>query len=278
MVDGPMTRSIEVLFSPAEFSALAGRDLSRTTCVVLDILRATTSMMTALANGAEAIIPVGEIPEAVAIKQQHPDVLLAGERNGLRICADQTGGVEFDFGNSPREFLPEKVRGKTIVMTTTNGTRALRACAHAETVLIGSFLNLRAVVNLIRQELPPRLILVCAGTHNQAALEDTLAAGALCERLWPYYASGQVADSAEIARRIYPLMQADLLGAMKHSRNGQRLLNHSELRGDVYFCVQRETLSFVAGLQTDGTLRKLACEAPPLSGETTTTQYSRPSA
>ena len=260
-----MTRSIEVLFSPAESSALTHRDLGRTTCVVLDILRATTSMMTALANGAEAIIPAAEIPEALAIKEERPEVLLAGERNGLRIRADQTDGIDFDFGNSPREFLPEKVRGKTIVMTTTNGTRALRACAHAETV------------NWIRRELPPHLILVCSGTHSQAALEDTLAAGALCERLWPYYASGQVADSAEIARRIYPLLQADLLGAMKHSRNGQRLLNHPELRGDVHFCVQRETLSFVAGLQTDGTLRKLACETPPHSGDTTT-QYSRPAA
>src|SRR5439155_15999244 len=272
-----MTRSIEVLFSPPEFSALAERDLSRTACVVLDILRATTTMMTALANGAEAVIPVSEIPEALAIRDDRPDVLLAGERNGLRLRAEQTGGVDFDFGNSPREFLPEKVRGRTIVMTTTNGTRSLRACAHAETVLIGSFLNLRAVVNLIRQELPPRLILVCAGTHNQAALEDTLAAGALCERLWPYYASGHVADSAEIARRIYPLLQADLLGAMKHSRNGLRLLNHPELRGDVYFCVQRETLGFVAGLQTDGTVRKLVCEAPPPSGDTASI-YSRPSA
>jgi len=272
-----MMRSIEVLFSPAEFSALARRDLSRTACVVLDILRATTSMMTALANGAEAIIPVAEISEALALKQQRPEVLLAGEREGLRIGADQTGGIEFDFGNSPREFLPDKVRGKTIAMTTTNGTRALRACAHADIVLIGSFLNLRAIVHCIRRVLPPHLILVCGGTHDQAALEDTLAAGALCERLWPYYASGQAADSAEIARRIYPLLQADLLGAMKHSRNGQRLLNHAELRGDVYFSVQRETLSFVAGLQEDGTVRKLACEAPSPSADATTV-YSSPSA
>src|ERR1700704_4777335 len=140
-----MTKSIEVLFSPAELSTLADRDLSQTACVVLDILRATTTMMTALANGAEAIIPVSEISEALAIKQQRPEVLLAGERNGLRIRANQTGGIDFDLGNSPREFLPEKVRGKTIVMTTTNGTRALRACVHAEAVLVGSFLNLRAV-------------------------------------------------------------------------------------------------------------------------------------
>src|SRR5256885_15212667 len=85
-----MTRSIEVLFSPPEFSALAERDLSRTACVVLDILRATTSMMTALANGAEAIIPVLEISEALAMKQQQPEVLLAGERKGLRIRADRS--------------------------------------------------------------------------------------------------------------------------------------------------------------------------------------------
>src|SRR5881409_1415617 len=272
-----MNRSIEVLFSPAELSALTRRDLDRTACVVLDILRATTTMMTALANGAEAVIPVSEIPEALAIRDDRPDVLLAGERNGLRIRADQTGGIDFDFGNSPREFLPEKVRGKTIVMTTTNGTRALRACAHADTVLIGSFLNLRAIVNWIRRELPPHLILVCSGTHSQAALEDTLAAGALCERLWPYYASGQAADSAEIARRIYPLLQSDLVRAMKHSCNGQRLLNQPELRGDVPYCVQRETLSFVAGLVTDGTVRKLVCEAPPPAGDTTSA-YSRPSA
>src|SRR5437773_1590235 len=167
MVDGPMTRSIEVLFSPAEFSALAQRDLSRTACVVLDILRATTSMMTALGSGAEAVIPVVEIPEALAIREERPDVLLAGERNGLRIRADQTGGVDFDFGNSPREFLPEKVRGRTIVMTTTNGTRALRACAHADTVLIGSFLNLRAIVNWIRRELPPHPTLLVSVTHSQ---------------------------------------------------------------------------------------------------------------
>jgi len=269
-----MSRSIEVLFSPAEFSALAQRDLSRTACVVLDILRATTSMMAALANGAEAIIPVLEISEALAIKRARPDVLLAGEREGLRIRPDQTGGTDFDFGNSPREFLSDKVRGKTIVMTTTNGTRALRACAHAGTVLIGAFLNLRAIVNWIRREQPPHLILVCSGTRDQAALEDTLAAGALCERLWPYYASGQVADSAEIARRIYPLLQADLLGAMKHSRNGLRLLNHPELRTDVYYCVQRETLNFVAGLQQDGAVRKLASDVSVPSGDTAV--YSRP--
>ena len=213
-------------------------------------------MVTALANGAEAIIPVGEIAEAVEWKRKRPELLLAGERQGLRIRANQSGGVDFDFGNSPREFSADKVHGKTIVMTTTNGTRALRACAGAGTVLVSSFLNLRATYQFLLEQRPAHLILVCAGTFDEPALEDILAAGAICERVWSVYSNGHVADSAEIARRIYPLMQFDLVGALKHARNGRRLLGNPELRGDVLQCVQRETFSFLAEMRPDGSVRK----------------------
>src|SRR5581483_8625152 len=114
-----MPATLEVLFAPAEFAALADRDLDRTVCVVFDIFRATSTIVTALANGASAIIPVAEIPDALALRHQQPDVLLAGERDGLRIRADLTGGLDFDLGNSPREFTPERVQGKTIVLSTT---------------------------------------------------------------------------------------------------------------------------------------------------------------
>src|SRR6266436_142793 len=247
---------LEVLLSPAEFANLRNRDLGGTVCVVFDILRASTTMITALANGAEAIIPVAEISEALALKQLRPEVLLAGERQGLRIRKDLTGGTEFDLGNSPREYTAEKVQGKTIVMTTTNGTRALRACAGAKTVLIGSFLNLRANYNWLQEQRPANLILVCSGTYDEPALEDILAAGAICERIWPFYAGGHTSDSAEVARRLYPLLQFDLLGAMKHSRNGRRLLANPELRSDVWFCVQRETVPFAAELCADGAVRR----------------------
>jgi 2-phosphosulfolactate phosphatase len=247
---------LEAVFSPAEFAALRERDLSRTVCVVFDVLRATTSMVSALANGAEAIIPVGEISEALAIRQQRPQVLLAGEREGLRIRGNLTGGVDFDLGNSPREFTAEKVQGRTIVMTTTNGTRALRACAGARAVLVSCFLNLRATYLWLMEQRPANLVLVCSGTFEEAALEDVLAAGAVCERVWPLFGGGHISDSAEIARRIYPLMQYDLLGAMKHSRNGRRLLANPELRSDVWFSVQRETVSFVAEMCADGAVRK----------------------
>jgi len=229
---------------------------------VFDILRATTSMIMALANGAEAIIPVEQIGEALEIRRQRPNVLLAGERDGVRIRANLTGGIDFDLGNSPREFTAEKVHGKTIVMTTTNGTRALRACASAKTVLIGSFLNLRTTANWLRDRKPQNLLLVCSGTYEQAAFEDILAAGAVCERVWPNYAGGTVADSAEIARRVYPLMQSNLLDAMKQSRNGRRLMAMPALRDDVWFSVQRETVSFTAEMSKDGIIQKSGAVTP----------------
>ena len=133
--------AIEVMFTPADFRALRQRDLADATCVVLDVLRATSVMVTALANGAAAFIPVEEISTAIALKRERPEALLAGEREGLRIGSALSGGTEFDLGNSPREFTPTKVKGRTIISTTTNGTRALRACLGAGVVVIGSFLN-----------------------------------------------------------------------------------------------------------------------------------------
>src|SRR5476649_2263063 len=124
--------NLEVLFTPAEFDALASRDSRGTVCVVFDVLRATSTFATALHNGAKEIISVAEISEALEIKKARPEVLLGGERDGVKICAN---GIDFDLGNSPREYTPEKVRGKTIVSTTTNGTRALRACVGAKIIL-----------------------------------------------------------------------------------------------------------------------------------------------
>jgi 2-phosphosulfolactate phosphatase len=248
--------ALEVLFTPAEFAVLPQRDLSHTVCVVFDVLRATSSMVTALANGAEVIIPVPEVSEALAVRQRQPEVLLAGERDGVRILADRTGGIDFDLGNSPREFTSEKVRGKTIVTTTTNGTRALRACAHARAVFLGSFLNLRATAQCIGKQEPAHLLLVCSGTLNEAAYEDVLGAGALLDSLWANYSAGTVADSALFARRLFHLEQKDLLAAITQSRNGRRLLARSELRDDVPFCAQRDIFYFAAELGKDGCVRK----------------------
>jgi 2-phosphosulfolactate phosphatase len=248
-----MTRtSLEALFAPAEFAALERRDLRETTCVVFDVLRATSSMVTALANGAAAIIPVAEIREALEVHTRDPRVLLAGERDGLRIGGNLTGSIPFDLGNSPREFTRDKVEGRTIVMTTTNGTRALRACARAKTSLAASFLNLRATAEQLTKARD--IILVCSGTFEEAAYEDVLAAGAMCEMLQASHANGAVADSAHMARQLYQLEQANLLAGVSKSRNGRRLFSNPDLQGDIAFCVQRDLFSLVAELGGEGSV------------------------
>ncbi len=248
-------KTLDVLFTPADFAPLKGRKLDDTVCVVFDVFRATSSMITALANGASAIIPVGEISEALAIRQRKPEVLLAGERDGVRIRAALTGGIDFDLGNSPREFTRGKVAGKTIVMTTTNGTRALQSCAHAKVALIGSFLNLQATADYLRRANPTSLLLICSGTFDQAACEDALGAGALCELLGNDGGPAEVSDSALMARQLFQLARNDLLKAASGSRNGRRLLSKTDLRDDVPFCLQRDCFNFAAALQPDGNIR-----------------------
>jgi 2-phosphosulfolactate phosphatase len=248
-------KTLEVLFTPADFTGLESRNLDDTLCVVFDVFRATSSMITALANGAAAVIPVSDIPEALEVRQRDPKVLLAGERHGLRISAVQTGGVDFDLGNSPREFTRDKVAGRTIVSTTTNGTRALRACAHARTVLIGSFLNLTATANAVRKLNPDSLIIVCSGTFEQTALEDVLGAGALCHLLWKNFSEASVSDSGRMAHQLYQLGQTDILKAASESRNGQKLLSNPDLRDDVPFCMAQDTCNFAAALEKDGQVK-----------------------
>jgi 2-phosphosulfolactate phosphatase len=261
-----MPTTLEVLFAPAEFDLLGQRDLSQTVCVVFDILRATSTMVTALGNGAVAIAPAAEIAEALGIRQRQPAVLLAGERDGVRIEGRLTGGIGFDLGNSPREFTAARVGGRTVAMTTTNGTRALRACAPAAVVLVGSFLNLRATAGVIERQHPPHLLIVCSGTHDQMAYEDVLGAGALCDLLWPQYGDGVVADSAHIARRLFRLEQDDLLAAVAQSRNGRHLMSNPDLRADVPFCVQRDLFGLAAEMGQDGLVRIRGSETERRNG------------
>lgn len=250
----PMALHIEVILTPAEFPALAGRDLRATTCVVFDVLRATSAMLTALNHGAEEIIPVVEIAEALAVKAARPAVLLAGERHGLRITREQTGSVDFDFGNSPRDFPPEKVRGQSIAWTTTNGTRALRACAKAEVILLGALVNLGAVTELLATLRPRQLLLVCAGTFEDAAFEDQFAAGALVDRLHPLLAGNGLSDSAQLVWHAFRhVADDDALAAA--SLNARRLLAQPALAPDVALCLQRDSAPLNARMMKDGSVR-----------------------
>jgi len=249
-----MPANLEVLFAPAEFAALPAYDLSETVCVVFDILRATSTIVTALANGAAGVIPVAEIADAVALRRERPDVLLAGEREGLRIRAAMSGGIDFDFGNSPRECISppdalNSIRGRTIVLTTTNGSRALRACIGAKSVLAGSFLNLTATAEHLKRIGARNIMLVCSGTGRQAAYEDVLGAGALAALLEPLFSLEETSDSATIALRTYSQHRDNLVKAFNESRNGRRLLAIPELRDDIAWCATRDRYSIVVELR-----------------------------
>jgi 2-phosphosulfolactate phosphatase len=165
---------LDVLFTPGE---LVPGDISDRTVVVLDVLRASSTIVEALASGARALYPVGSIEDAIRIANTlgRDGVLLCGERKCLPIEG-------FDLGNSPGDFTAEKVGGKTLVMSTTNGTAAMTAAAGAARVLIASWLNLSAVVDeLARSGAEP--LLLCSGRDRQFALEDAVCAGEIARRL-----------------------------------------------------------------------------------------------
>lgn len=244
---------VEALLSPSDFAVLRARDLADAVAVVFDVLRATSTFVTALGHGAAAIIPVETIEEALEARRRDPSLLLAGERNGLPIGADLTGSVAFDLGNSPREFAAERVAGRTIVSTTTNGTRALRACAGARVVLASSFLNLDTTARYVERISAGRVIVVCAGTFEETALEDVLGAGAFVERL----AATSLGDGARIALETWKGLGGNVEGALAASRNGAKLLSIPGLAGDVPFCARRDALPAIAAMDEGGALRQL---------------------
>lgn len=165
---------LDVFLTPGELAAgeIAGR-----TTVVIDVLRATSTIVEALAAGAKSIYPAASIEEAIRLANTfgRDGVLLVGERRCLPIEG-------FDLGNSPREFTSERVGGKTLVMSTTNGTHALSLTSGAARVLIAALLNLDAVVGeLVRSEADP--VIVCSGRERHFALEDAVCAGEIARRV-----------------------------------------------------------------------------------------------
>jgi len=168
-----MTPTISVYAQPL---LVMPEEMADGTVVVIDVLRASTTIMHALEAGAEEVIPCVEVDDARSLAAQLPsrDVILGGERNGLPIDG-------FHLGNSPREYSGTQVVGKTVVFTTTNGTRALNHARLARRILIGAFVNASAVFHeLVEQE---QIHLLCAGTNGQISYDDVLCAGMLTARL-----------------------------------------------------------------------------------------------
>ncbi len=203
--------------------------------VVIDILRATTVMTTAIHHGANQVVTTREIDEARSIASKMPsDVLLCGERG----CVAIEG---FHLGNSPSEYMPERVRGRDLVLTTTNGTQAIEACSRAKQVWIGCFLNLSALVENLRSK--NRVALVCAGTNSTITGEDVLFAGAVVAMLSPH-SNLELNDESRIARttweglfNTFPTPSA-LAEQLKRSQGGRNLLRTGAYEGDVERCAE----------------------------------------
>jgi 2-phosphosulfolactate phosphatase len=184
--------------------------------VVIDVLRASTTIIHALAAGCTAVRPCAEVEEArtLAGSMRAGRVLLGGERGGVPLPG-------FDLGNSPREYTAKVCRGNTLVLTTTNGTRALVRAAEAERTLVAGFVNFSAVCEQLRLDVRP-IQIVCAGTAGEVTLEDTLLAGALIDFLCEV-AEVRLNDGARLAWDCFENHGAVLLGALQISQGGASL-------------------------------------------------------
>jgi len=219
-------RRVEVCYSPALFPVY----YSNNDCivVVIDVFRATSAICTAFHHGVKKIIPVSTVDEARTYKSK--GMLVAAERNGEVVDG-------FDFGNSPFNYMNPKLKGETIVLTTTNGTKAIECARAADSMIIGSFLNLDAVCEYLADK-EKDVILLCAGWKDRFNMEDTLFAGAVVNQLKKNPVFKGLADSSLAADHLYELAKDDLEGFLKKTSHRNRLAK-LDLEKDIAYCLQQ---------------------------------------
>lgn len=204
------------------------------TVVVVDVFRASATMCMMLNNGASAIIPVSNSELAKEYKSK--GYLVGAERNTKR--------CDFaDFGNSPFDYTSEKVSGKEIVFTTTNGTRAIDVASDSKELLIGAFPNIDAVVDKCLSS-ADRVVILCAGWNNRISIEDTLFGGAFAEKLLEKANIKFDSDSIKMTYELWLRVKDNLDEYLKLSDHYQRLVNNSAV-GDVDFCITQNSISIV---------------------------------
>jgi 2-phosphosulfolactate phosphatase len=233
-------------------SQVAENELAGSTVVVIDLLRASTTICYALAAGASEVVPFRSIKETIAAAETvgRNRVVLGGERGGRRIEG-------FDLGNSPSEYTPKVLRGRPVYITTTNGTQALYHARLARRVVVGAMVNLSAVVASVQDE--PRIDILCAGTDGDATGEDIIAAGAFVNRLREYSkARGQMNDKAAYSASCWNTVQngaaligrtlSEQLSIMLRTSAGGRNIIHIGLDRDLEACAQIDQFKIVPQL------------------------------
>jgi 2-phosphosulfolactate phosphatase len=232
-------RSLEVCFSP---ELIHLHELSGKLVVVVDIFRATSTMVSALAHGVTEILPFADLEACRAMQSQ--GYLIAGERNGLTAPG-------FDLGNSPVAFLEGKYEGKKLAMTTTNGTVALEKSKGAAEILIGAFPNLQATVTYI-QSRNLDVLIHCAGWKGRFNLEDSLFAGALVQALGESHSNRE--DGALAMGSLFTQVGGNLVTYLSQASHAKRLQNHG-IEADIDFCLSLNLYEQVVGLTQKGELR-----------------------
>jgi 2-phosphosulfolactate phosphatase len=209
------------------------------TVVVVDVLRSSATIARALHNRAKAVVPAESVSAAVETvsRLDRSAVLLCGERGGQKI-----GG--FDLGNSPAEYDSDVVHGKTLIMTTTNGTASILRCVGAKDLVVGSFVNFSAVTDYLSSG-RERIAVVCCGEESQFCLEDCLCGGLFVERLTQVFGDDLVLEEgAAAARSLAREHSPDIAGAVRSSRHG-RYLDSIGFGGDVAFCSSLDSVPVV---------------------------------
>lgn len=194
--------------------------------VVIDVLRATSAICTAFHNGIDKVIPVSTVEEALEYKKQ--GYLVAAERKGQVVPG-------FEFGNSPYSYMGKDLKGKTLVITTTNGTKAFHTAEKANQVVIGSLINLDAVCKYLLNQ-NKNVLLLASGWQNKFCLEDTICAGAIADQLINSGSFISDQDSSIAAKYLYLSAKENYLGFLKSSSHRRRLkiLN---LNDDIKYCL-----------------------------------------
>ncbi len=216
-------------------SSATEEDLKGKSVIVVDVLRACSTIVTALNHGARAVIPVADMAEASRISAHMGTTtsLLGGERGGTKIEG-------YALGNSPEEYAPEAVQGKTVVLTTSNGTRAVTQARGAAEIAIGCFLNVSKVIEFAWKA-EHDVVLLCAGSDDRVSLEDILCAGLILNQLWADTHHRERSDAAHIALSLYAYDKDDLTNALTRSNHAQRLIELG-FEEDVRYCARVDAL------------------------------------
>jgi 2-phosphosulfolactate phosphatase len=237
---------IDVFFSVQAFQE---EELRGKTAVIIDVLRASSSITTAISNGAKKIIPVADMSDAMKIANtmDQKDFLLCGEKNGSKIEG-------YHLGNSPAEYTPEVVKGKTLIFNTTNGTKAIKKASLANQIYVGTFLNQQSILNMLKEH-DDEIVLVCSGWQGRLSIEDTLFAGSIVHSISWGNLPDSAKDGAKVAFGLFEKFGDDLEAAISKSDHAKRL---AELvpNGDISFCCKVNEFDVLPGMR-DGILTNL---------------------